>query len=415
MRWLWGIQGLVVVGILCGGGQVGGADWPQFHGPKRDNKSTETGLLKEWPSGGPKLLWTAKGIGVGFASVSLADGLIFTAGSINDRTVVTALDLQGQKKWQADAGPAWKQGNLSGARGCPTIEGERLYYESPLGHVFCLEAKTGKTIWSVSLFEKFGGQNIQWALSESLLIDGNRLICCPGSPHAGVIALDKHTGKTIWVCKETQDQAGYASPILVDYQGLRQIITMTAKAAIGVHADSGALLWRVEHITPFDENIMAPIFHNGHVFITSGHKVGGKLLKLKVDGNQCAVAEVWRAKTLDSQHHGILLLDGYLYGSSHKSHMGRWVCLDFQTGQETFIAESVGKGSLTYADGMFYLYNESGTAALVPATPKAHVVVSKFDIPKGGTGPTWAHPVVCDGRLYLRHGDLLFAYHIKAK
>ncbi len=391
------------------------ASWPQFHGPKRDNKSLETGLLKEWPSEGPKLLWTARGIGSGFATVAIADGFICTAGNIKDRTVVTALDPDGKIQWQADAGPPWRQTHLSGSRGCPTVDGNRVYYESPHGQVVCLEAKTGKTIWLLNLFQKFGGQNINWALAEGLLIDRDRLICCPGAPGAGVVALDKYSGKTVWVCKETQDQAGYASPILVNYQGLPQVITMTAKAAIGVHADTGALLWRFEHTTPFDENILMPIYHDGHVFIDSGHKSGGELLKLKVSGNSCTVEVAWRTKALDNQHGGILLLDGYLYGASHKSNPGRWICLDFQTGQPAYIADSIGKGSLTYADGMLYLFNESGTVALVPATPKGHIVVGRFDIPRGGTGPTWAHPVVCGGRLYLRHADYLFAYDLRKK
>jgi outer membrane protein assembly factor BamB len=391
--------------------------WPQFHGPRRDNVSTETGLLSSWPADGPRLVWHRSGLGAGFASISVADGLIYTAGNVGEHMTVTALDLDGTIRWQTPNGPAYyhNQAELSGSRGCPTIDGGRLYHESPTSDVICLDAKTGKPIWARNLLEAFGGTNITWALSESLLIDGSRLVCCPGAPNAGMVALDKRNGNTLWVCKGTQDQAGYASPILVEYGGVRQIVTMTAKAAIGVHADTGELLWRWEHTTPFDENILKPIHHQGRVFINSGHQTGGELLKLNVAGQKCSVELLWRTKDLDNQHGGILLVDGHLYGSCHRTHAASWVCLDFETGKATYVDRGIGKGSLTYADGRLYILNERGGVALVKATPAAHEIVGRFEIPKAGTGPVWAHPVVCGGVLYIRHADHLFAYDVKAK
>ncbi len=399
--------------VLAGASAVAAAaDWPQWRGPNRDGLSAEKGLLKEWPQAGPELLWTAKGLGEGFASVAIADGLIYTAGNVGADMKLAALSLDGKTQWQVRVGPAYK-GDSPGSRGTPTVDGGCVYYETPEGTVSCLDAKSGKEVWSLNILKQFEGRNIQWALSESVLIDGNNLICCPGAEQAAMVALDKKTGKTVWVCKGAGDKPGYASPIIVDYQGLRQIVTLTATAAIGVNAKTGDLLWRFPHKTEWDANIPTPIYSDGCVFVDSGYGSGGELLRLKVAGDKCSAEKVWATKALDNHHGGIILVDGCLYGSSFG---GQWVCLDFKTGEKKYGDAGVGKGSLTYADGMLYTYSESrGNVGLVKATPSAHTIVSRFRVPAGGKGPNWAHPVVCGGRLYLRHGDLLFAYDIKGK
>jgi len=385
--------------------------WPQFHGPNRDNKSTETDLVERWPENGPALLWTAQGIGHGYASVSIAEGLIYTAGNIDDDTVISALDLDGRIRWQAANGKAWTHPK-PGARGTPTLDGRRLYHESPYGDVVCLDARSGRKIWGLNILEKFRSQNIQWALAESLLIDGDRVICCPGGPETAVVALDKFNGMTRWKSPSAGDLAGYGSPALAEYRGLRMILTMTSRAVIAVNADNGDLLWRYEYITPFDETIFTPIYHDGHVFVTT-RTVGATMLKLRVDGDTARVDKVWRTKDLDNQHSGVVLVDGYLYGACHTSNHAGWVCLDWKTGRKMYADRGVGRGSLTYADGMFYTMSERGTVALVPADPAGHRIVSQFRIPAGGEGPTWAHPVVCGGRLYIRHSDVLYAYDVR--
>jgi hypothetical protein len=388
-------------------------DWPQFHGPRRDNISRETGLLKQWPPDGPRLLWTAKGLGHGYATVSISRGLIYTCGNVNDKTVITALDLDGKTRWRFDNGGAWI-GSQPGARGTPTIDGDYLYHENPLGDVVCLEARSGKRSWGLNILERFNSKNITWALAESVLIDGDRVICSPGGPEAAMVALDKRTGQTVWKSPSAAgDLAGYASPSLGEYQGLRMLFTLTSKAAIGVNADNGDLLWRFEHVTPFEEMITMPLYHDGHV-LASTRTAGTVLLKLEVDGKRASVREVWRATKLDNQHGGLILLDGFIYGSCHVNNNGRWMCLDFNSGAAQYNEVGVGKGSLTYADGMLYVMNESGTVGLVKAIPSAHEVVSQFKLPGGGEGPTWAHPVVCGGRLYIRHSDLLYAYDVRA-
>lgn len=402
-----------LVAALIATASAAAGDWPQFHGPRRDNISTETGLLKRWPEGGPKLLWTARGLGHGFSSVAVKAGRIYTAGNIGDRTVVTAKDLTGQTQWQTQCGGAWtRKGLHPGTRGTPTLDGDRLYYETPLGEVVCLDAATGRKRWGLNILDRFKGENIRWALSESLLIDGDRLICAPGGSEGGLVALDKATGEVVWTCK-TGDRAGYASPILAEYEGLRIIMTLTLKALIGVEAETGRLLWRNQHLSYADENVLRPVYRDGHVFVSTV-AAGSRKWKLNVEGKAASVRQVWRNKHMDNHHGGVVLLGGHLYGSSCAYNQSRWVCLDWQSGELRYVDAGVGKGSLTVADGMLYILGERGTMGLVAASPKAHIVVSRFELPKGGKGPWWAHPVVSDGRLYVRHGEFLYAYDVRA-
>ena len=403
--------GILQIALLVAAPAAAG-DWPQFHGPRRDNISTETGLLKRWPQGGPKLLWTARGLGHGFSSVSIAGGRIFTAGNIGDSTVVTSLDTGGKTQWQVKCGGAWtRQGLHPGTRGTPTLDGDRVYYETPLGDLACLDANSGRKLWGLNILRQFGGKNIQWALSESVLLDGDRLICCPGGPEAGVVALNKRTGEVVWKCP-TGDRAGYASPVLVEHKGLRMIITLTLKAMIGVNADTGKLLWRVEHVSYADENVLRPVYHDGHVFISTV-AAGSRKWKVNVQGTAASVEQVWRNKHMDNHHGGVVLLDGHLYGSSCAYNRSKWICLDWRSGKALYVDAGVGKGSLTVADGMLYILGEGGTMGLVSPSPEAHTVVSRFEPPKGGKGPWWAHPVVSAGRLYVRHSDLLYAYDVR--
>ena len=395
--------------------------WPQFHGPGRDNISVEKGLLKRWPDGGPSLVRTAKGIGHGFSTVSIADNRIFTAGNIDGRTVITAMDMDGKILWQSDGGKAWqKPSPHPGTRGTPTIDGDYVYYESPHGQVVCLKAETGEKVWTRNILKDFSSENIKWGLSESLLIDGPRVIVCPGGSDTAMAALDKTTGKTRWKAPATPDGdlAGYASPILVEHEGLRLIVTLTAKAIIGVDADTGELLFRVDHESYADENVLTPLFRDGCIFIST-IKAGSVKWKLNVDGKTASLSEVWRSKELDSHHDAIILAGGYLYGSSRIYNQKLWVCLDWKTGHKRYAEKGVGRGSVTYAGGMLYTLSEEGQMGLVGANPKHHRVISQFKVPRQGEGPNWdrywAHPVVCDGRLYLRHSDNLYVYDVRMR
>ena len=384
-----------------------GPFWPRFHGLAGDNKSADTGLLKKWAKGGPKLIWTAKGIGNGYSSVSIANGMIFTAGNITKKTVVTAMDFGGKIQWQYKNGPAWTKAT-PGSRGTPTVDGRRLYHQSPHGQLVCLVAKSGKKIWDLNTYKKFGGRKTYWAFAESVLIDGDRVIVCPGGTEASVVALNKMTGETVWKAKDTGDANSYATPALVVRDGLRMILTMTGKAFIAVNADDGELLLRFPFPTRHDVNALMPLYHDGHVFLSSGYGTGAKLLKLKVQGKTAAVEEVWHSKELANHHGGVLLIDGYVYGATNK-----WICLDWKTGKMQWNKQGVGKGSVTFADGMLYTMSEKNKVGLSKPTPEGHELISQFEIPEQGKGPSWAHPVVCGGRLYIRHDGFLYAYDVR--
>jgi outer membrane protein assembly factor BamB len=409
----WATWALTVMlaGQAAVAAREGEDDWPQFHGPRRDNRSTETGLLPSWPADGPHLLWRSAGIGHGFGTVSIAGDRIFVAGDVQGRTVISALDLSGRIVWQADNGPIWT-GAQPGSRGTPTIDGERLYHFSAVGSLVCLDAGSGQRIWSRNILDEFASQNITWALAESVLIDRAHVICSPGGPRTAVVALDKLTGRTVWESPSAGDLAGYGSVSLGEFGGRRQFFTLTSAAVIAVDADTGALLWRVEQETPWEENILKPIYHDGHVFVSS-QKTGSILLRLAADGDGISAEPVWRNTDLDNHHGGVVLVDGYLYGSG-RFNGNRWACLEWRTGRTMYLDRGVGKGSLTYADGFLYTRGENGLMGLVPATPTEHRIVSQFQPPGEAEGPAWAHPVICRGRLYLRHSDLLDCYDIRS-
>ncbi|MCP4611190.1 MAG: PQQ-like beta-propeller repeat protein [Planctomycetes bacterium] len=385
--------------------------WPQFHGPNRDNISTEKDLPKKWPKNGPELLWTARGLGHGYSSISIANGMIYTASTIEKDTVVIALNLDGKILWQVKNGKAFT-GDRPGTRGTPTIDGDRVFHQSPHGNLICLNAKTGDRIWELNIIDKFKSKIPNWALSESLLIDGNNLISSPGGPQTYMVALNKKTGSVVWKSPSTGELAGYASPTLVEYKGLRIILTLTLKGFIGVNADTGQLLWQIKHESYADENVLMPIFHDGEVFIST-LKAGSVKWKVNVNDGKITLDELWRTEELDNHHGGVILLNGNLYGASTVRNRNLLVCLDWKTGRNKYMDKCVGKVSLTYADGMLYALSIDGVMGLVRPTTMGHELVSSFEIPKDGKGKSWAHPVVCGGRLYVRHGEFLYAYSLK--
>jgi outer membrane protein assembly factor BamB len=403
------IGGLILTSAAYAANQ--GAFWPQFHGPNRDNLSMEKGLLKKWPENGPIRLWTARGLGHGYSSLSIASGMIYTAGSIEKDTVINALNLDGKVLWQVKNGKAWT-GDRPGTRGTPTIDGNRLFHQSPLGNLICLDAKSGDRIWEFNIIEKFKSKEPRWALAESLLVDGDHLISCPGGPQTCMVALNKKTGSILWKAPSIGEPAGYASPTLVEYKGLRIITTLTSKGFIGVNADTGELLWHIKHESYADENVMMPTYHDGHVFIST-LQAGSVKWKINVKDDKVSLEEIWRTEELDNHHGGVILINGNLYGTSTIRNRNLLVCLDWKTGRNKYMDKCVGKVSLTYADGMLYTLSENSVMGLVRPTPTGHELVSSFRIPKGGKGNSWAHPVVCGGRLYIRHDEFLYAYSLR--
>jgi outer membrane protein assembly factor BamB len=394
------------------------ADWPQFHGPRRDNKSTDTGLLKTWPEGGPSRLWEAAGIGEGYSTVAIVGDRIYVTGAIGEECVITALDTKGQQVWTRTNGPAWDR-SYPGTRSTPTITDGLLYHQSGLGNLLCLRADSGDVVWSTNILERFDGRNITWGLAESPLVVGDMVICTPGGEAISMAALDRKTGEVVWTCTGAKDKPGYASPILIDYQGLQQIVTVMSESVIGVRASDGKLLWQYAHKVYADENITTPLFHDGFVIVSGCGRKGTTALKLQVSDDGCSVATHWHNKTLDNKQGGIVLLDGRLYGYAESQNRTEpWMCIDFKSGETIFQSAPVKSsykyknGCLTYADGMFYLYSDNGNLALVKPTDTGFEVTGKLQIEDPGERPTWAHPVVFGRRLYVRYGDRLGVYDV---
>jgi outer membrane protein assembly factor BamB len=390
----------------------GSIDWPQWQGPHRTGASSESGLLKSWPPSGPPRTWSIKGLGSGYGTVAMQADRIYVQGTENGKSVVFALNRgNGSTVWSQALGSSLDQDRGGGPRGTPTIDGVRIFALTEAGDLACLRARDGSIAWSRNILRDFGGQNINWHISESPLVDGNRLVIMPGGPDAGLVALDKMTGKTIWKTEGLSDRAGYASSIVRDVHGVRTIMTFTASAAVGVRATDGALLWRYQPVANRTANITTPLFHDNKVFYTSAYGTGCALLNLVPSGNQAIDArEIYFSREMMNHHGGVVLVDKHLYGFSNAI----LTCMEFATGKPVWKDRSVGKGSVTYADGNLYLLSENNIAGLAVATPEGYREKGRFEIPDQGL-PSWAHPVVCDGKLYIRNQDLLLCYDIRSE
>ncbi len=405
---------MFVFGLLMGISAWGGEDrnlgsWPQFHGVNRDNISTETGLLKKWPENGPPLLWTYDACGVGFSGVSVAEGMIFTAGDFDAEEKLIALNGVGELVWKVSNGGTWT-GPYPGARTTPTYSDGVVYHMNPMGRIAAFRAKTGEEVWHVDLQSTFGAQAGTWAMAENLTIEGDRLFCLPGGDKALVAALDKHTGATIWTNADLKETAAYCSPVLATYKGVRLLIALTQKSVIGVDVATGKLRWSYPHPNRNDQNVTTPIFRDGYVFVSSGHSAGGRLLQINdaVDG----VKELWWNQTVDNCHGGVILFNDCLYGSACRSGGKGFFCVDLLSGNVRYRDNKTGKLSLTYADGMLYGLSQQGEMFLIAPGKDQMEIVSHFQATHESDELAFAHPVVCGGRLYVRHAGRLYVFGI---
>jgi outer membrane protein assembly factor BamB len=426
------------------------ADWPQWQGPDRNAVSKETGLLKEWPEGGPPLAWKINGVGGGYSAPSIAGGRIFGMSNRGDEEVVWALsEKDGKELWMTRLGSAFRQRMPQGKEGpacTPTVDGERLYVLGLAGDLACLRVRDGKILWQRSLTRDFGGRIPVWSYRESPLVDGDKLICTPGGRDATLVALDKLTGKTIWKCKVPgsadagggrggfgrgrsgrggfggfmPSDASYASAIAIDFGGQREYVQYTAKAVVGVAA-KGKFLWRFDR-PGHGINCSAPIYHDGMVFAAAAYGAGGELAKLIKDPNGGVKAEeVYSTRKMQNHHGGMILHEGYLYGANGGNEGGFLACLDFKTGKVMWDERDkpgrrgVKKGSVALAEGRIYYRQEDGTVILFEPSPKEFVERGRFKHPDRSEAPDWTHPVVANGKLYLRDQDVLLCYDVKAK
>ena len=386
------------------------SDWPQWQGADRTRTSKDTGLLKEWPASGLPVVWTANGLGEGYGSMAVAGDRVFVQGARGSNSVVIALNrADGKEVWSKAIGPADTNDKGSGPRSTPTVDGDRMYVLTENGDLACLKTD-GTVVWQRNILKDFRGTQIRWLISESPLVDGPHVIVTPGGPGAGIAKLDKMTGQTVWTAKELSDEAGYSSIIAADVQGVRTYMTFTAAAGVGVRASDGKVMFRYPRAANRTANIATPVFSNNKVFFASGYGTGGGLLDLTAQNGEVSAKEAYFTLDMKNHHGGMVLADGYLYGFNDSI----LNCLEFATGRVMWRDRSVGKGSVTFVDGHLYLQSETNIVGLAEATPTGYKEKGRFEIPDKGR-PSWAHPVITDGRLYVRNQDTLMVYNVRAR
>ena len=404
-------------------------DWSQWRGPKRDGIAAEQPLLKSWPSAGPKLLYSlkdVKDIGTGYGTPAVVGDVMYILGADgakqDAKEFVTCLNVKdGKRVWQQPLTTTpgkFNDGWGGGPRSTPTVDGDRLYVLGATGDLVCLKTDKGSVVWTKNLVSDFGGKIPTWGYSESVLIDGDQLVCTPGNKNC-VVALDKATGKTIWECKELSDGAGYSSIVIAEIGGVKQYVQQTMSSALGVHAKDGKLLWKAGGIKRAVAVIPTPVLADNYAFFTAGYNAGCECFKLEKDGDGTKATVVYtKNATVVNQHGGVIRIGEHVYGHSDSN---GWVCFDYKKGEEVWKNKGVGKGSVSAANGMLYCYSESnGTLALVKATPEKYEEISKFKIPatsklRPSSGKVWAHPTIAGGKLFLRDYELLFVYDIAGK
>lgn len=390
------------------------ADWPTFRGADRRDVSTETGLLKQWPEGGPKKLWTSDKGGLGYSGFSVVEGALYTMGSRDGNEFLLALDAAtGREKWITNVGPVLANNWGDGPRGTPTVDDGRVYALSGQGDLLCANVKNGAVIWRAKMTE-FGGKVPSWGYTESVLVDGDKVICTPGGSQGTLLALDKLTGKKIWQSEGWDDPAQYASVIAADHGGSRQYIQLTMKHVGGVDAKTGKALW-LSDWPGRTAVIPTPIFKDGKVYVASGYSVGCKLVEL---GSSSSPTDLWSNQNMVNHHGGVILVGDHLYGHSDGKN-GGWTCQDWKTGDVKWAEKKLGKGAIHCADGMLYLLEESsGTVVLIEASPKGWSEHGRFKLEPQTTqrkpqGKVWTHPVVSNGKLYLRDQELISCFDVK--
>jgi len=389
------------------------ADWPQWRGANRDDISAETGLLKKWPASGPKKVWMFDDAGLGYSGYSIVGDTLYTMGARDAVEYVIAVDVTtGKEKWSTEAGPLYTNGWGDGPRSTPTIDGDHLYTIAGRGNLVCLATATGKKVWEVSMTDDLGGKLQSWGYTESPIIEGDLVVCTPGGSEGTLAAFDKKTGKKKWQTKDWTDNAQYSSIIGVTHNGGRQLIQLTMQTLAGVDPKNGKVLWTSE-FPGKTAVIPTPVFKDGQVFVAAGYGVGCQSVKIGA-GNQ--VEKLYENTNMVNHHGGVVLVGDHLYGYSDK---GGWTCMELKTGEVVWADKSAKKGAIHYADGMLYLLEEdSGTVILIEASPKGWNEKGRFVIEPQTTqrnpkGKVWTHPVVANGKLYLRDQELLFCFDVK--
>ena len=415
------IVALLAVGsVSLAQGRTQRGDWPQFRGPDRSGVSPDRGLLKQWPEDGPPVAWKATGIGQGLSSVSVAGNRVYTMGDLSDACYLFAVDrASGNVVWKAKVGKTG--GNYKGPRSTPSADGQRVYALGQFGDLVCCDVRTGDVVWRKNLVEDFSGQPGGWNYTESVLVDGGNVICTPGGREATMLAVAKQTGDTVWKGTTPQgDGAAYASPVVAEIGSVRQYVQLLSEGGASFAAADGKLLWRYgvagNRFEGNTANIPTPIVRGNQVFFAAGYGRGGGLVQVTKRGNEFEAHELWFKRELQNKHGGVIWLGDYLYGDKDDSGLP-W-CAEARTGEIVWEKKRRGDGSgsaaVTAADGHLYWRYQNGVVALAPAGPGGYEEVGSFKIPSGHD-PSWPHPVVTGGRLYLRDQDTLWCYDVRAR
>ncbi|MCX8109246.1 MAG: PQQ-binding-like beta-propeller repeat protein, partial [Verrucomicrobiae bacterium] len=385
--------------------------------------------LAEWPEAGPRLLWRVDGLGYGYSAPIITGGRIYLAGDVGDELRIFALDTNGKRLWESGNGRSWKD-PYPGARASCTYSEGRLYHMNAHGRIACLDAETGKELWAVNVLDRFEGKNITWAISENVLVNENVVMVTPGGRKAFMAALDKKTGKTVWASEPLKlgpsenprmqrlvrpvgetDPASYGSPVLIRWQGKRLLITSSQRHFAGVDRDSGQLVWTRPFPTRYEVIPGTPLLVGDAVFMTAPDTDAGGLYRLKLTETGWDVDRVWRTE-LDTCHGGWVLVDGLILGSWYRSERG-WAAIDAGTGQVLWKWKDIPKGSVIWADDRCYCLGEDGTMVLLEAKRSGPVVKGRFRLVEQRVNDAWTHPVILDGRLYLRYHESLYCYDIR--
>lgn len=380
----------------------------QWRGVDRTGIYKETGLMKSWPANGPELLWHYNKLGEGHSSVAIANNKIYVTGLVEEKGTLFVFDMNGQLLNKEEYGAEWNT-SYNGSRGTVAISEGKLYVYSGTGNLICFDENTLNTVWEKNIIDDFQGSNIRWGVNESPLIVGEKIIITPGGKENNVVALNKHTGAVIWSCAGHGDLSAYCSPLYISDQEVPQIVTITGKHILGIDVETGEMLWSFPYNNLRNVHPNTPIYGNDNTLLcVFGYNKGSVMLRLSNGGRQ--IEEVWENKEFDSKTGGAVKIGDYVYGSG--DHNKYWYCLDWKTGEEKYNDNTIAVGAIIAAEDMLYCYSDKGEMALVRATPEKFDIVSQFPITLG-TEQHWAHPVIYNGVLYVRHGDTLMAYKVK--
>jgi outer membrane protein assembly factor BamB len=417
---------LSLSGLAGSGAPAPAADWPQWRGPNRDAIAAATGLKKTWEGAPPKLLWQSSGLGLGFSSMSIVGDRIYTMGDIGADQFVFALNrADGKILWKTRIGPQWDD-EYPGPRGTPTVDGDRVYAMGSDGDLLCLNAADGSVRWKKNMDKDYGGRVMTvWKWAESPLVDGDRVVFTPGGPWGAMVAADKMTGKNIWATEmpdlgtKGRDGAGYASIVISNGGGVKQYVQLMGRGLMSVRASDGKFLWNYNKIANNVANIPTPIVSGDFIFTSTGYQTGAALLKLAKNGDGVSATEVYflESRTMQNHHGGMVLKDGYIY-AGHGHNRGFPICIEMATGKVVWGGDirnaGTGSAAVLFADGNLYFRYQNAVMMLIEATPSGYKEKGSFEIPQPGRAyPSWSHPVVLDGRLYVREQDNLYVYDVR--